>query len=215
MNGPLSDGKKPGSRVRALAGIAAVVAAFALLVAPTARAQLSIVNSSFESPVMTPAGFTTAVPPGWTLVSGNFASVGVFYPTVPNWGYIAPTGNQLLYLNGATVEQQLATNVAPGENDLLAVQVVRRPNFFTTNYRIDFFAGEILLGSDLGTLSPPLGGSLVSLISYTAGPLDPAVGQPLKIRLGGATQTNYDNVRVFVPEPRVGWALAAMLPFMA
>lgn len=169
----------------------------------TVRAQVAVVNQGFESPALAQGGFTQAIPPGWSLVSGSVSSTGVFHPTIPSWGYRAPSGNQVLYLNGATVEQQLAANVIEGEPCLLAVDVVRRPGFWNPNYRIDFYAGNVLLGSDLGTLVPADGGSLVSLIGYTAGPGDPAIGQPLKVRLGGPTQTNFDDVRVLVPEPGV------------
>ena len=196
-------------------GIVAVAILMGSTLATNVRAQAVVANSSFESPGQGPDGFSLSVPPGWTQVNGGSSGLGVFHPTIAAWGYAAPDGNQVLYLNSATVEQQLATTVAAGQSYLLAVQVVRRPGFWNPNYRIDFLAGDFLLGTDLGTLVPPNGGSLVSLISYTAGSADPAVGQALKIRLSGPTQTNYDNVRVFVPEPELGFALAAIAPLVA
>lgn len=204
-----------GARMGIGIGIAIGVVLIGAVAATNVCAQVAVVNPSFESPALAADGFSQSPPPGWTLVAGASSSTGVFRPTLASWSYVAPTGNQVLYLNAATVEQTLSTQVAPGEAYLLAVQVVRRPGFWNPAYRIDFLAGDVLLGSDLGTLVPPNGGSLVSLISYTAGPADPAVGQPLKIRLGGPTQTNYDNVRVFVPEPGTGSALAALAPFVA
>ncbi len=199
-------------KTRRWIGIFAAVAVIGSGVAADVRAQVVIANHGFESPALSPGGFTQSVPLGWTLVAGSSTEVGVFYPTISQWNYVAPSGNQVLYLNTATVEQQIATNVVQGEHYLLAVNVVRRPGFWNPNYRIDFFAGSVLLGSDLGTLVPANGGALVSLIEYTAGPGDPAIGQPLKIRLGGLTQTNFDNVRIFVPEPGVGTTVLGILP---
>ncbi|MBK7949836.1 MAG: hypothetical protein IPK00_14060 [Deltaproteobacteria bacterium] len=181
-----------------------------------AGAQSAVIsNHDFESPALSGGGFSQAVPPGWTLFGGSASSTGVFHPTVVSWGYVAPSGNQLLYLNGATVEQQLSTNVVAGETYLLAVDVVRRPNFWNPGYRIDFFAGSVLLGSDLGSLVPEIGASKVSLIGYTAGAADPAVDQPLRIRLGGPIQTNFDNVRVFVPEPGIASGVVGLVPLAA
>lgn len=193
-------------------GILTGVVAISIGSAASVRAQVTVTNAGFELPVVAAAGFTQAVPPGWTLVSGLAANTGVFHPTESTWQYVAPSGNQLLYLNGATVEQELVTTVVEGEPYLLLVRVIRRPGFWSPNYRIDFFAGDVLLGADLGTLVPAEGESLSSMLAYTAGAGDPAIGQPLKIRLGGAIQTNFDDVRVVVPEPAVGAALWSVIP---
>ncbi len=90
--------------------------------------------------------------------------------------------------------------------------MVRRPGFWNPSYRIDFFAGSVLLGTDFASLVPEIGASKVSLIQYVVGAGDPAIGQPLRIRLGGPTQTNFDDVRVFVPEPGLGLGLGASVP---
>ena len=193
--------------------ILAFVSGIEFFAAGSAGAQSAVIsNHDFESPALSGGGFSQAVPPGWTLFGGSPSNTGVFHPTVVSWGYVAPSGNQLLYLNGATVEQQLSTNVVAGETYLLAVDVVRRPNFWNPGYRIDFFAGSVLLGTDLGSLVPEVGFSRTSLIEYTAGPSDPAVGQPLRIRLGGPTQTNFDDVRVFLPEPGIASGLVGLVP---
>lgn len=191
-------------------------AGLALTAPASAGAQaLAIVNFDFETPAVAGNAFTQAVPPGWTLFSGSPTNSGVFHPTVATWQYVAPSNQQLLYLNGAVVEQQLADTVAAGQTYLLAVDVVRRPGFWNPSYRIDFFAGTVLLGTDFASLVPENGASKVSLIQYTAGPGDPAIGQPLRIRLGGPTQTNFDNVRVFVPEPALPVGLLAAAPLLA
>lgn len=185
---------------------------FGFMVAASAGAQtVAVTNGDFESPTVSPGGFTLAAPPGWTLVTGGATDLGVFHPTVASWNYVAPSGQQLLYLNGSSVEQGLATNAAAGQTYLLAVDVVRRPGFWNPNYRIDFFAGTVLLGTDFASLVPEIGASKVSLIQYTVGPADPAIGQALRIRLGGPTQTNFDNVRVYVPEPESSAGLVGLV----
>lgn len=189
---------------RGFAGRLAIGLAVGLAAASSAGAQtvsLAVANADFEAPVLQPGGFTVAVPPGWSLASGAGSNTGVFYPTVASWQYEAPSGHQLLYLNGASVEQQLTTNAEEGKTYLLGVDVVRRPGYWNPSYRIDFFAGTTLLGTDFASLVPEVGFSKVSLIQYTVGPGDPAIGQPLRVRLAGPTQTNFDNVRIFVPEP--------------
>ncbi|MBY0399519.1 PEP-CTERM sorting domain-containing protein [Myxococcota bacterium] len=194
----------------------ALLVSIGLLSTSSAWAQtVAISNHDFESPGLAAGSFTNAVPPGWTFVDGFPSETGVFHPTIGSWGYVAPSGNQLLYLNGTTVEQQLATNVVAGETYLLAVDVVRRPSFWNPAYRIDFFAGNVLLGSDVATLVPAVGGSRVSLLKYTAGSVDPAVGKALRVRLGGLTQTNFDDVRVYVPEPGVAIGLVVVAPMAA
>lgn len=198
-----------GQRMRRVVGSVLMV----LGAASVAGAQtIPVANGDFEEPVLQPGSFTQATPTGWTLFAGSTTNTGVFHPTVASWQYVAPSGHQLLYLNGATVEQTLAANAQQGQTYLLAVDVVRRPGFWNPNYRIDFFAGSVLLGTDFASLVPENGGSKVSLIQYVVGPGDPAIGQALRIRLGGPTQTNFDNVRVFVPEPGLGLGLGAAIP---
>lgn len=198
-----------GERMREVVGSVLM----ALGAASVAGAQtIPVVNGDFEAPVLQPGTFTLGTPSGWTLASGVATDTGLFYPTIASWNYIAPSGHQLLYLNGASVEQTLAANAQPGQTYWLAVDVVRRPGFWNPNYRIDFFAGSVLLGTDFASLVPEIGASKVSSIQYVVGAGDPAIGQPLRIRLGGPTQTNFDNVRVFVPEPDLGLGFGAALP---
>ena len=122
---------------------------------------IAVLNHSFEEPVQQPGGFTQALPPGWVVgVPGG--TVGVFYPTQATWNYAAPHGNQLLYLNSATVQQDSAQLAQAGQIYTLRVQVVHRPGFFNQNYLIQLMAGATVLGADAGTLTPPVGGALTS-----------------------------------------------------
>jgi hypothetical protein len=122
-------------------------------------------------------------------------------PTQSSWGYSSPHGNQLLYLNSATVQQDAPQLAQAGQTYTLRVQVVHRPGFFNQNYLIQLLAGATVLGADAGTLTPPAGGSLTSTITATVAPGSPGIGQALRIRLGGGTQTNFDNVRLDIGIP--------------
>jgi hypothetical protein len=161
---------------------------------------IPVTNPSFESPATPPGGFTSEPAPGWPFADAG-GVVGVFHPTQSSWGYSAPHGNQVLYLNGATVQQDVALLAQAGQTYTLRVLVVHRPNFFQQNYTIRLMAGSTVLAQDLGTLTPPAGQSLTSTLTATVPAGSPAIGQPLRIRLGGPSQTNFDNVRLDIGIP--------------
>ena len=173
-----------------------LLSALALLALPSgALAQsLPVANFSFEDPVASSGGFSAEDPPGWTTVAGS-GERGVFHPTIGTWGYVASLGNQLLYTNGPTLQHTLSTNAQANTTYTLRVDVIARPGY-TPTYTIELYAGQTLLRRDDNTLHPPSGGYLTSVLAYAVGPADPVIGQPLRIRLGGTVQTNFDNVRV-------------------
>jgi len=173
-------------------------ASFILAIPGTVAAQsIPVVNAGFEEPAMNPGAFTLGAVPGWDMVPGSGSgSWGVFYPTVPMWGYVAPHGNQVLYTNGPAIEQTLTTPAAADTTYALLIDVINRPGFGGRPYFIELYAGSTLLARDDNTLLPPSGGFLVSVLSATVASGSPAVGQPLRIRLGGMSQTNFDNVRL-------------------
>jgi hypothetical protein len=165
-----------------------------LVAGGSASAQpIEILNQSFELPALSPGGFTAASPDGWSSPGGG--TVGVFYPTVPSWGYTAAHGNQVAYTNGGVIEQTLAETLRSRVTYTLMVDIVHRPGFFQT-YKVELLAGDTVIAIDDGTLSPPRAGYWVSAIGYQAVPADPLVGQPLKIRLSGPSQANFDDVRL-------------------
>ncbi len=177
------------------------IAAGALIAAP-AMADFDIINAGFEEPDYAPNGYGTSGTTGWTLFSGS-GDWGSFYPTMGSWGYTSPFGDQVLYTNGVTVQQTLADVAVAGLTYTLEVAVVNRPTWGSMNYRIDLLFGDTIVGSDIATLLPPVGGYLTSTISYTVQDGDAFIGQPLTIRLGGpGSQCNFDNVTVNgVPAP--------------
>lgn len=153
---------------------------------------IDIANPSFEFPELSAGSFTSTSPDGWTGPSG---SIGVFYPTVSTWGYVASDGDQLAYTNSGAIMQTLDEVVRPGVEYALMVDIIHRPGFYNT-YKVELLAGDTVVAVDDGVLNPPSGGSKVSVVVYRAQPDDPQVGQPLTIRLSGPTQGNFDNVRM-------------------
>jgi hypothetical protein len=175
------------TRVCALVLAAAGVCAFG------AHAQsILVANPSFELPAVSPGGFTSTTPEGWSSSGGT---IGVFYPTVATWGYTTSHGNQLGYTNGGTIEQTLTEAVRPGVEYVLLVDVIRRPGFYQT-YKVELLAGDTVVAVDDGTLTPPVGGFQVSVLVFEAPAGDARIGQLLRIRLSGPTQANFDNVRM-------------------
>lgn len=185
---------------RTMARAAAVGWIASGLWASAAQAQsIPIANADFEIPNLAANAFTVGNAPGWTALAGG-TSFGVFYPTIASWGYVAPSNEQVLYLNGVAVEQILAASPEAGVTYLLSLDVVNRPSFFTQDYSVELWAGSELLAWDDGSLAPAVGQSERLLLTVSLSPGDPAIGQSFRIRLGGATQTNFDDVRL-VPEP--------------
>jgi hypothetical protein len=174
-------------------------AACALLVAVLAgsasAADVPIVNASFEQPAFNPNGFNADGVPGWTAV-GSISSWGAFRPTVATWGYAASHLNQLLYINGGTVEQTLPVALEVGITYNLLVDIIRRPGFGTDTYTVQLLAGTTVIASDASTLQPAPGQFATTSLTYTPLAGDPLIGQPLTIRLGGALQVNFDNLRL-------------------
>jgi hypothetical protein len=176
---------------------AILVALVAGAAAPALAQPITVQNWNFELPVLQPGGFTTnTTVPGWAPDSGGGQSWGVFYPTVASWGYTSPEGHQELYTNGPTIQQVLGTNVEAGQTYQLRVDIIHRPNFGAQNYFVELWGGTTLLARDSNTLSPPSGGFQVSVLTVTVAPNSPAVGQALKIKLGGGNQSNFDEVRL-------------------
>jgi hypothetical protein len=95
-----------------------------------------------------------------------------------------------------TLEQTLGVTLRDGETYTLRVDVVRRPGFGGNPYFIELYAGPTLLARDNNTLLPAVGGFVTSVLRYSSPVGDPLAGQPLRIRVGGASQSNFDNVRL-------------------
>lgn len=191
-----------------------VLLSLILLTLPAVAAPIPIQNAGFEDAVLGPGGFNSTVPSGWERAVNNLG-LGTFYPTVGTWGYTASEGNDLFYANGGFIEQATTALVEPGLTYTLRVDVIHRPSYFNNGYVVQLLAGPTVVAEDLGGLSPPIGGFAVSELSFTPNPGDPLIGQPLTVRLGGATQSNFDHVRLeVVPEPAALSLLVLGLAFV-
>ncbi len=174
--------------------IRAAACGVALFSGAAALGQVPIINQNFELPALNPNGFNNGPVTGWTAVGS--AQFGVFYPTQNTWNYTAPWCNQVLYTNSGLVEQVTSAVLTANQTLTLQVDVINRPVFYNPNYKVQLVAGETILAEDAGTLMPPVGGYLTSTLVFTAQPGNPNLGQPIKIRLGGPSQCNFDNVRL-------------------
>ena len=169
-----------------VAGCVAVVSAGAM------AQSIPIVNADFESPAMAPGGFTQDGLPGWSPV-GSIGAYGVFYPTVASWGYTAPQGNQLLYINTGTVEQSLPALVR-------AVKKEKRPvvwscdpmhgNVFKTNSGYKTRPMDKIL-SEVRTFMEVL----TSEGAYPGGVHLEMTGQNVTECIGGASAVTEENLQ--------------------
>lgn len=167
----------------------------AVLAGSASAADIPVVNASFEQPALTLNGFNTDGVPGWSPV-GTIGDWGAFRPTIAAWGYATSHLDQLLYINGGIVQQVLTYTVQPGDVYELLVDIIRRPGFGTDTYSVELLAGSTVIASDFSGLQPAPAQFATTTLSYAVAPNDPLIGQPLTIRLGGASQVNFDNVRL-------------------
>lgn len=176
-------------------------AALSLLATSAFADPVVIINAGFEDRNLSPDDFDSLVPNGWVRAV-NQNNLGTFRPTVLTWDYAASEGNNLFYTNGGFIQQTTSELLTAGSTYTLEVDVIRRPIFFT-GYTVQLLAGDTVIAEDINGLLPPVGGFLVSTLTYVPAANDPLLGLPLTIRLGGPTQANFDNVRLngVVPAP--------------
>lgn len=185
-----------------------------------------ITNPGFEDPVQEDGIFTQTTPPGWELLdpSGLIpdnpafedSSVGVWNPTVINYPDGVPEGEQVgdIFIaqppgSGIVgLTQTLATTLEANTQYTLSVEVgdvLPDPDFPDLvgfpGYEIQLLAGDTVLASDDNSLELTEGTFDTSVISFTAAPDDPNLGEPLEIRLinlneGPGQDVNFDNVRL-------------------
>lgn len=228
MNG-LHDAPRALMMLGVLGGLAAI-----------SRAEpLSVVNPSFEVDVAPPNGFALVVPTGWTLhdpaaiVDQSLDAVGSLNTTGSTFFPNGTTDGQqvaLIYLAGNVgggevgISQTLADVAVAGRRYTLRVDVGDIDSGFGPpgntfynlegfpGYRIDLFAGDVLLARDNDELNGliPEGGFLTSELVADVRAGDPGVGRALRIvlvnlnRAGTAEapgiEVDFDHVRLEVAE---------------
>jgi hypothetical protein len=158
-----------------------------------------VTNPSFENP---PIGLCTFGPDpiGWTVVG----DAGVWWPgagqCLNSYPSGPPDGNQIAYTNSAgPISQTLTTTLAANTQYTLRVRVGRRLDCCqATDYQVQLWAGATMLFEDPGLLTLITGGWRTSTVMFSAAPGNPAIGQPLSIRLirGPQGQGNFDLVQL-------------------
>ena len=132
-------------------------------------------------------------PPNWSeFDDGNLGDVGIWNPLATSDYDSIPDGDQVaqVYFAGAApgvafgLSQVLGVAFAAATDYELSVQVGRSKGFDWPNYRVELWAGSVLLASDDNTVSPVAGGWALSTVTYdhASGPAA-TPGDDLEIRL--------------------------------
>jgi len=156
-------------------------------------------NPGFEFPLLSPGSFG-ALPVGWTNPGGS----GGVWHVLPQWAVAYPElgcfqGLQVGFTNNGPLVQAVAEPVNEFTRYILTVAVGRRMDCCTDGtYRVQLFAGGVMLAEDVSSVAIPPGEWETSTVVYDALPGDPNLGQMLEIRLARHTgvQANFDRVRL-------------------
>ncbi len=167
---------------------------------------VSIVNASFETPVLPSGGFTVTAPPGWTCV-GGVSTCGVFHPSsqIPQG---ASNGVNVGYSNDGGLSEILSSMLTANTLYTLMVDALSRvdgsivPGGYTL--QLVTAGGFVLATSHIA--SPAAGTDATLTTSFFANAADSHLGQLLRIDLlATGVQSDWDNVRLDatarVPEP--------------
>jgi hypothetical protein len=208
-----------------------MVFAFTLVVSlagPADSALLTVINPSFENPVLGDGSWNTTAPTGWNLSGAggvvNFRDA--FYYL--RYDVPEPDGNQLAWIRNGNMTQTLADNLAANTEYALTVYIGnRKDNLYIDHYEIQLLAGGVMIASSgVNPVMPDRGTYAPYTLTYTAGPGDAQLGQSLGIKLlawSSSTvdlQTNFDKVSLsatstVVPIPGAAWLLVSGLAGLA
>jgi hypothetical protein len=172
---------------------------------------IPISNAGFEDPALADGTNTTNTVPGWSGIGSSF---GVFDPDTSFFTSI-PEGENVLFIENGEVFQTLTSVLASGLYEL-TVQVGDSLQDPDSPFTVQLRAGSTILASATGP-DPANGLFTTVTVTYTAGALDPALGQALEIRLidneaSFTTEPYFDAVRLeftAVPEPSAVLLLGA------
>lgn len=165
--------------------------------------QIMLLNSSFENPQLADSVWVNYIP-DWTIIDG---AAGVWNPVASqsSASFVAgiPDGQQVAWSNNGDIYQTLNATLEGGYVYTLSVWVGGRPSYSNQDYAV-ILAGNSPLQMVSGTNKVDQWEEVV--LSYTALPSDPNLGQTLAIRLFNydGVQVNFDNVTLDkspVPEP--------------
>jgi hypothetical protein len=163
---------------------------------------ITIVNYSFEEPVLGDGGVYYSIP-GWTISGGSGGlGAGVWNPSVDQVGpgddfLPVPDGVNVAWSNGGDISQTLGAILTVGYRYTLTVYIGGREGIYSNQQYAVILAGGNELGSYPGfnSANPAWYNATVT---YTSMPGDINAGQPLMIKLmnNGSYpgQINYDKV---------------------
>ena len=158
-------------------------------------------NAGFEDPSLPNGDFVFSVP-GWTQ---TFGLSGTYNLRVEQFPDEAPEGENVLFLSGssggnrnqpASVSQILTEVLTINTTYTLQTEVGNRLDANFSGYSVELLAGGNVLAIE-DSLSPSDGTFETSILSFTANPGNPNLGQALEIRLSApGSQPNFDNIRL-------------------
>jgi hypothetical protein len=170
---------------------AMAIAALSAALAPAAP--LTIVNPSFESPVLAPVGVAGTIP-GWQDGDQAGTAAGVFHPTTSRYPGGIPQGNNVAFSNGPFIFQVLSEPLTANSTYTLQVGVGDRNDTPFPPYTVQLRAGGNVL-AQTSTPTPADGAFATATLSFSPGLSHTHLGKPLEVRvLSGAAQLNIDNV---------------------
>ena len=199
------------TRARCLSALLAGLALMFVSLEQVEAVPIVIQNPSFEDFVLAnPGNFTVDGTGlngfGWTT-SSMVPSVGVFRGG-PFFLDPIPDGVNTAFAHGPVISQVLSDVLTANTQYTLRVEIGNATNVAFPGYQVQLLAAGVLLAEDNSTLSPSNGRFLTSVLSFTALPGDPNLGEQIEIAFRSmGTETNFDFVRLdatptsVVPEP--------------
>ena len=178
-------------------GLAALAFSTCLAVVPAEAIPIEIVNPSFEDDVLFEGGIDQT-PTAWITSAGG--GDGAFHPLPSAYpGGLVPDGENVGYANepGNRLQQVLTEVLQPSSIYTLQVEIGRRLDVSFVGYRIQLWAGGVMLAEENAMAAPAAGEFETAVLELTTGANHPQLGEALEIvLLSQGTQTNFDDVRL-------------------
>ncbi len=192
--------------MRTVSAVLATCVVCLLFVSPSSAVPITVLNPSFEAPLVLtiPGGGLGPFEP--TIVDWSVTSGGTWAPTAVPYPSGPPDGSRVAYVTGGghSMEQTLAATLQANTTYTLEAYVGNRADLAGIGgFAVELYAGGLLAATS--TPIPALGAFSLATVTYTALAGDANLGNALKIRfIAGSGQTSFDLVTIeaeAVPEP--------------